>query len=114
MNAEMNHHLGYSKNDSKGNNSGNSRNGKTKKKVKSKDKEMEISIPRDRNAEYEPQIIPKHSRRFDGFNDKIISLYSRGMTVREIKSHLEEIYQVEVSPDLISTVTSAVIEDAKE
>lgn len=114
MDAEMDHHLGYSKNDPKGNNTGNSRNGKTKKKVKSKEKEIEIAIPRDRNAEFEPQIIPKHSRRFDGFDDKIISLYSRGMTVREIKSHLEEIYQVDVSPDLISTVTSAVIEDAKE
>lgn len=86
----MDHHLGYSKNDPKGNNTGNSRNGKTKKKVKSKDKEIEISIPRDRKSEFEP-IIPKHSRRFDGFDDKIISLYSRGMTVREIKSHLEEI-----------------------
>jgi putative transposase len=114
MEAEMDHHLGYKKNDPIGNNSGNSRNGRTTKRVKSKDKEFEIIVPRDRNSEFEPQIIPKHSRRFDGFDDKIISMYARGMTVREIKSHLEEIYHVDVSPDLISTVTSAVIDDAIE
>lgn len=112
MEAEMEHHLGYKKNDPAGNNSGNSRNGKTQKRVKSRDKEFEISIPRDRNSEFEPKIIPKNSKRFDGFDDKIISMYARGMTVREIKSHLEEIYKVEVSPDLISTVTSAVLDDA--
>jgi putative transposase len=113
MDAEMDHHLGYKKHDPVGNNTGNSRNGRSKKRLKSSDEEFEISIPRDRNSEFEPKIIPKNSRRFDGFDDKIISMYARGMTVREIQSHLEDIYQIEVSPDLISTVTSAVIDDAK-
>jgi len=114
MEAEMDNHLGYEKHDKKGQNTGNSRNGHSSKSVKSKDKKIDLSIPRDRNGEFEPKIIPKHSRRFDGFDDQIISMYARGMTVREIQSHLEEIYQVDVSHDLISTVTEAVIDDARE
>ena len=113
LEGEMTHHLGYDKNDPEGNNTGNSRNGKTRKRVKSKDKEMDVIIPRDRNSQFNPTILPKNSRRFDGFDDKIISLYARGMTTREIQGHLEEIYQVDVSPDLISNVTDAVLEDAK-
>lgn len=75
---------------------------------------MPIEIPRDRNGEFNPQIVPKHQTRFNGFDDKIISMYARGMTTRDIQDHLQEIYGVEVSPDLISTVTDAVINDVKE
>ena len=74
---------------------------------------MSIDIPRDRDGDFEPQLIGKHQTRWSGFDDKIISLYARGMTVREIKSHLEEMYGAEVSPTLISSVTDAVMEEAK-
>ena len=73
-----------------------------------------MDIPRDRQSEFEPVIIKKHQRRFDGFDDAILSLYSRGLSTRDIKAHLEEIYGVEISPDLISAVTEAVIEEVRE
>jgi len=114
LEGELTHHLGYPKNAPAGNNSGNSRNGKNPKRVKGKNGELEIEVPRDRNGEFEPVIVKKGQRRFDGFDDKIISMYARGMTVREIQGHLEEIYGVEVSPDLISDVTDAVLEEIKE
>lgn len=114
LEAEMNHHLGYKKNSTAGNNSGNSRNGYTNKKVLTGDQEVEIEVPRDRNGEFEPIIVPKYSKRIDLFNDQILSLYSRGMTTREIVSHLKEIYNVDVSPALISDVTNAVMEDVNE
>ena len=75
---------------------------------------MEIAVPRDRNGTFAPQLIKKGQRRFDGFDDKIISMYARGMTVREIQSHLEELYGIAVSPDLISRVTDAVLEEVRE
>lgn len=114
LEAEMNHHLGYKKNSVEGNNTGNSRNGYTNKKVLTNDQEVEIEVPRDRNGDFEPVIVPKYSKRIDLFNDQIISLYSRGMTTREIVSHLKEIYNVDVSPSLISDVTNAVMEDVNE
>ena len=113
MQAELSHHLGYDKHDPKGNKSGNSRNGKSKKTLKGDFGTLPLEVPRDRNSTFEPQIIPKHQTRFTGFDDKILSLYARGMTTRQIKQHLEEIYQVEVSPTLISTVTDAVIEEVR-
>lgn len=113
MEAELTHELGYGKHEVAGYNSGNSRNGKTSKTVTGKQGTMRIEVPRDRLGEFEPRIISKHQRRFDGFDDKIISLYARGMTVREIQGHLEEIYAVEVSPELISGVTDAVLEEVK-
>lgn len=113
MESELTYQLGYEKHSPTGHNSGNSRNGKTRKTVTGKNGEMEISVPRDRNGEFEPQIIKKGQRRFDGFDDKIISMYARGMTQREIQGHLEEIYGVEVSPELISTVTDGVIDEVK-
>jgi putative transposase len=113
MEAELTHQIGYEKHSVEGYNSGNSRNGKYKKRVKSKDGELEIEVPRDRRGEYEPQIIKKHQRRFDGFDEKIISMYGRGMTQKEIQGHLEDIYGIEVSPELISTVTDAVIDEVK-
>jgi putative transposase len=113
MEGELTYHLGYEKKAVAGNNSGNSRNGKYKKVVQSKDGEMEIQVPRDRAGEYQPQIIKKGQGRFDGFDEKIISMYSRGMTTRDIQGHLEESYGVEVSPALISTVTEEVMEEVK-
>jgi len=113
MNAELTHHLGYEKHDPAGYNSGNSRNGTSGKKVKGEFGEMEIEVPRDRASTFEPQILPKHQTRFTGFDDKIISMYARGMTTREIESHLKEIYGVDVSPALISQVTDAVSEEVK-
>ena len=113
MNAELTHHLGYEKHDPAGHHSGNSRNGTSGKKVKGEFGELKIEVPRDRASTFEPQILPKHQARFTGFDDKIISLYARGMTTREIESHLKEIYGVEVSPTLISQVTDAVSEEVK-
>jgi len=113
MQAELTHHLGYSKHSPKGNKSGNSRNGNSQKTLKGDFGTLPLEVPRDRNATFEPQIIPKHQTRFAGFDDKILSLYARGMTTRQIKQHLEEIYQVEVSPSLISTVTDAVIDEVR-
>ncbi len=113
LNGEMTHHLGYEKHSSSGNNSGNSRNGSTPKVIKGKRGQVEIEVPRDRNAEFEPQLVKKNQKRFDGLDEKIISLYARGMTTREIQGHLEEIYGVDVSPSLISNVTDAVLDEVR-
>jgi len=113
LNGELTHHFGYEKHDPSGDNSGNSRNGTTPKTVRGKRGQVQIEAPRDRNSEFEPQLIKKNQTRFDGLDDKIISLYSRGMTQRAIQGHLEEIYGVEVSPSLISTVTDAVLEEVR-
>ncbi len=113
LNGEMTHHLGYEKHDSSGNNSGNSRNGTTPKVLKGKRGQVEIEVPRDRNSEFEPQLVKKNQTRFDGLDEKIISLYARGMTTREIQGHLEEIYGVDVSPSLISNVTDAVLDEVR-
>jgi len=111
MQVEMAEHLGYEKHDSSGDNSGNSRNGSSGKTMKGDFGELPIEVPRDRNAEFAPKIVPKGKTRLDGFNEKMLSLYARWMTVREIQQHIQEIYQVEVSPTLISNETSAVMED---
>jgi putative transposase len=113
MSAEMTQHVGYVKHATAGRNSGNSRNGKTAKTLKGTFGTMPIEVPRDRNGTFEPKIIGKHQTRFTGFDENIISLYARGLSTREIKQHLEEIYQVEVSPALISAVTDEVIDEAK-
>ena len=113
MNAELTYHLGYEKHDPAGNNSGNSRNGTSNKTVKGDFGELEIEVPRDRISTFEPQILPKHQTRFTGFDAKIVSMYARGMTTREIEGHLKEIYNVEVSPALISQVTESVNEEVK-
>src|SRR5215467_15785088 len=104
MNAELTNHLGYEKHDPAGNNSGNSRNGTSSKTVKGEFGELEIEVPRDRISTFQPQILPKHQTRFTGFDDKIISMYARGMTTREIEGHLKQIYGVDVSAGLISQV----------
>ena len=113
LEAEMAEHLGHDKHESVANPAGNTRNGKSKKTLKGDFGELPIEIPRDRHSTFEPQIIPKHQTRWAGFDEKILSLYARGMTVREIQSHLEEIYGTEVSPSLISSVTDAVAEEVK-
>lgn len=113
MQTEMTEHLGYPKSASTGKNSGNSRNGSYKKKVKGDFGEIDLTVPRDRNASFEPAIIPKGESRFKGVDDKIISMYARGMTTRDIQTHLEEIYGVEVSPTLVSQVTEALTEEVR-
>jgi transposase-like protein len=114
LDAEMTEHLGYEKNSNAGDNSGNSRNGYTEKTVLLENQSTAIEVPRDRNGSFEPVIIPKHEKRVPLFNDQIISMYAFGMTDRDIKAHLENIYNVEVSPDLISRVTNAVLEEVRE
>jgi len=114
LDAEMTEHLGYEKNSNEGDNSGNSRNGHSEKTVLLENQETTIEVPRDRNGTFEPVIVPKHQKRSPLFNDQIISMYGKGMTDRKIKEHLEEIYNVEVSPDLISRVTNAVLEEVRE
>ena len=113
LDAEMSNHLGHDKNQPVVNTSGNTRNGKSKKTLKGEFGELPIEIPRDRHGSFEPQLIPKHQTRWTGFDDKILSLYARGMTVREIQAHLEEMYGTEVSPTLISSVTDAVNDEVK-
>jgi putative transposase len=113
LQGELTHHLGYEKHSADGDNSGNSRNGTTPKTLKGKRGQVQIDVPRDRNSEFEPQLVKKGQTRFDGLDEKIISLYARGMTQREIQGHLEEIYGVEISPSLISTVTDAVLDEVR-
>jgi len=114
LNAELTHHLGYEKNQREGRGSGNSRNGKSRKKLKGDFGEVEIEVPRDREGEFEPKIVGKHQRRFTGFDDKILSMYARGMSTREIQGHLLEIYKVEVSASLISEVTDEIIDEVRQ
>ena len=113
MAAEMTEHIGYEKHDAIGNNSGNSRNGKSAKTIKGTFGELALETPRDRNGTFEPQIIEKHQTRFTGFDANILSLYSRGLSTREIQQHLEEIYGVEVTAGLISSVTDEVLDEVK-
>jgi len=111
--GELNHHLGYEKHSVAGRGSGNSRNGKSQKTLKGEAGEMTIEVPRDRNGTFAPQLIEKHQTRFAGFDAKILSMYARGMTVRDIQGHLREMYGVEVSPGLISEVTDSVMDEVK-
>ena len=111
---EMTGHLGYDKHDPAGRGSGNNRNGTTGKTVLTDIGAVDLAVPRDRNGTFEPQIVRKGQTRLDGFNDRIIALYARGMTTRDIRAHLREMYDVDVSPDLISRVTDAVVEELQE
>ena len=115
LDAEMDEHLGYKKNDNAGDNSGNSRNGYTTKTVITDDNDtIEVQVPRDRNSTFEPVIIPKHEKRTPLFNDQIISMYSFGMSTRDIQRHLQQVYGVEVSPETISNITESVMADVRE
>ncbi|MEN2673151.1 IS256 family transposase [Herbaspirillum huttiense] len=113
LEAELSEHLGHEKHGSVANESGNTRNGKSRKTLKGEFGELPIEVPRDRHGSFEPKLVTKHQTRWAGFDDKIISLYARGMTVREIQAHLEEMYGTEVSPSLISSVTDAVVDEVK-
>jgi putative transposase len=104
LNAEMDHHLA-------GEEAGNTRNGYGRKTVTTESGRIELAIPRDRQATFDPQLIARYQRRFPGFDDKIVSMYARGMSAREIVGHLRELYGIAVSPDLVSTVTDAVLEE---
>ncbi len=114
LDSELTEHLGYEKNALSQKKNNNTRNGKSRKTLKTDHGDMNISIPRDRQSDFEPQIVQKGQRRFTGFDDKILSMYARGMTVRDIQGHLTDIYNVEVSPDLISTVTGSVMDMVRE
>jgi putative transposase len=113
LGAELSEHLGYEKGDPAGRGSGNSRNGTSSKTLLTEEGELEIAVPRDRAGSFEPQLIAKGQTHFDGFDEKILSLYARGMTVREIQGHLLELYGTDVSPDLISRVTDAVLDEVR-
>lgn len=112
LQSELEHELGYDKHSKKGKKSSNRRNGSYNKTIiDNEGNKMPIEVPRDREGEYDPQFVPKGIRRFKGFDDQVISLYGRGMTVGEIQEHIKEIYETDVSKDLISTVTDGVIEE---
>ncbi|GDY24026.1 IS256 family transposase [Verrucomicrobiota bacterium] len=113
LQGELTHHLGYDKHAAAGRGSGNSRNGTSPKTLKGEAGEVTIEVPRDRNGAFEPQLISKHQTRFEGFDQKIISMYARGMSARDIQGHLQELYGVEVSAGLISEVTNEVMEEVK-
>ena len=115
LNAELTHHLGYEKGAAppvRGH--GNSRNGHTAKKLLTDQGPLDLSIPRDRAGTFKPKLVPKGVTRLEGFDDKIVSLYARGLSVREIQAHLIDMYGTEVSPDLISRVTDSVLEEVRE
>lgn len=114
LDGEITHHLGYEKHAVEGRNSGNSRNGKTTKTVKTNQGQLELTVPRDRKSEFEPILIEKRQNRLKSIDDQILSLYGRGMTVRDIQEHVSEIYGTEVSPDLISTITDGVLSEVTE
>ena len=114
MDAELTDHLGYERGQAPPGGVGNARNGITEKTVHTTHGSVRIEQPRDRRSSFEPQIVPKHERRFTGFDERIIVMYARGMSVRDIQAHLAELYQVEVGHDLISRVTDAVLDDVRE
>lgn len=113
MQAEMTEHLGYESGKGAPDGQRNRRNGKRQKRVRSDQGHLDVEVPRDRNGTFEPALIPKHSREFRGFDDKIVAMYARGMTVRDIQAHLADIYEVTVSPDLISRVTDEVVDELR-
>jgi len=113
LKAELTDHLGYEPHAPEGHGSGNNRNGKSQKTVQSESGPLQIEVPRDRNGTFEPQFIKKRQRRLEGFDDKVLALYARGLSTRDIQGQLEEIYGVEVSPTLISNVTDAVMDDMR-
>lgn len=114
LSAEMEHHLGYAHGERAEEARENPRNGIAKKRVQTENGEIEIAVPRDRKGTFEPQVVKKGQRRLSEFNDHVLSLYGRGMSTRDIQSHLSELYDVEVSPELISKVTDAVLEDVRQ
>ena len=113
LEAELTVHLGYTPHMRNGSSSGNCRNGKGTKTVQTETAQFDIDVPRDRDSSFEPQLVKKRQRRLEGFDDKVLALYARGLSTREIQAHLEELYDVEVSPTLISNVTDAVLDEVR-
>jgi len=113
MEAELDHHPGYQRGQEPPAEQTNRRNGKSSKRLRTEQGDLPVDVPRDREGSFEPQLVPKHQRHFGGFDDKILAMYARGMTVRDIRAHLEEMYSVEVSPDLISRVTDNVVDELR-
>ena len=103
--AEMEEHLGYAKHDPSGNNSGNSRNGYSKKNIKTRFGNTEIDIPRDRNGEFEPQIVKKYETTSNQLEDQIIAMYAKGLSTRDIEKHMQDIYGIDISPTMVSKIT---------
>ena len=114
LGAELSAHLGYEAGHDAPVDQSNRRNGTSKKRLKSQDGELPISVPRDRDGSFEPELVRKGQTRIDGMDDKIIGLYAAGLSVRDIRSHLEDVYGLQVSPDLISRVTDAVLDEVKD
>jgi putative transposase len=114
LESEMEEHLGYPKHGKRDETIKNARNGKSRKTLKGSQGEITIAVPRDRQASFEPVLVPKHQTRLDGFEDKILALYARGMTTRDIQAQVQELYGVEVSPTFISNVTEAVLDEVRQ
>ena len=114
LNAEMEHHLGYSKHNPAGSNKGNSRNGYSSKKLKGDHGEIELQTPRDRHCDFEPQLVKKRQTRITGMDDQILSLYAKGMSTRDIVATFQEMYGADISPGLVSQVTNSVMERVVE
>lgn len=113
LEAEMTAHLGHEPNAVEGRGSGNSRNGHTPKRVQTETGPVDLQVPRDRAGTFEPKLVPKHRRRLEGFDDKVLALYARGLSTRDIQEHLRELYGTDVSPELISRVTDAVLDEVR-
>ena len=114
LEAELTEHLGYEKHSPIGKNTGNSRNGKTHKTLKNDNGEIEITVPRDRNGEFDPVIVKKYERTIGPIEDKIISMYAKGMTTRDIQSHIQDLYGLDISPTLVSNITDKIVHLAVE
>ena len=113
LEAELTAHLGYAPHVRRGTEEQNARNGKGQKTVQTDTGPLDLQVPRDRNGSFAPQLVPKRQRRLEGFDDKVLSLYARGLSTRDIQGHLEELYGTEVSPTLISTITDAVLDEVR-
>ena len=114
LDAELTEHLGYDRYSPEGKNSGNSRNGKSRKTLRNDNGELDLVVPRDRNGSFDPVIVKKYERTLGAIEDKIISMYAKGMTTRDIQSHVQELYGLEISPALVSQITDKIIDLAKE
>lgn len=114
LQQEMDEYLGYDKYSPEGHHSGNSRNGKTKKTLRSNYGSIDLEVPRDRKSEFEPAVVKKHQRSISSFDDKIISMYAKGMSTRDIQAHVEELYGIEISPTMVSNITEKVVEVATD
>ena len=114
LESELTEHLGYERYSPEGKNSGNSRNGRTRKSIRNDNGELDLSVPRDRNGEFGPVIVKKYEKTIGPIEDKIISMYAKGMTTRDIQSHVTELYGLEISPTLVSNITGKIVHLAEE